>query len=72
VGHKNLGSSRDLLVIGAYPPGQTWDLLRGDPSERPSALHNIARVPLPENDPLFGADGPLLTYWRADNSHNQE
>lgn len=63
VGHKNLGSSRDLLVIGAYPPGQTWDLCRGEADERPRALQNIARVPLPAVDPIYGADGPLLTYW---------
>jgi uncharacterized protein YjlB len=63
VGHKNLGSSRDLLVVGAYPAGQTWDLLRGDPEELPSALENIARVPLPTKDPIYGRAGPLLTHW---------
>ncbi|MGA1197385.1 MAG: cupin domain-containing protein, partial [Candidatus Latescibacterota bacterium] len=25
VGHKNLGASADLLVIGSYPPGPSWD-----------------------------------------------
>jgi uncharacterized protein YjlB len=64
VGHKNMGSSGDMLVIGAYPPGQTWDLLRGDPGERPRALDNIARVPLPETDPIYGTEGPLLTHWQ--------
>lgn len=63
VGHKNLGSSRDLLVVGAYPPGQTWDLCRGGPEERPWVLENITRVPQPATDPIYGAKGPLLTNW---------
>ena len=31
VGHKNEGSSPDLLVIGAYPEGRDYDLCRGEP-----------------------------------------
>lgn len=63
VGHKNLGASSDLLVVGAYPPGPDWDLCRGDPGERPQVLQNIAQVPLPATDPVFGAQGPLLEQW---------
>ncbi|RIK41106.1 MAG: hypothetical protein DCC55_12845 [Chloroflexi bacterium] len=63
VGHKNLGSSDDLLVVGAYPPGQQWDLCSGRPEERPGVLENIARVPLPLTDPVFGQEGPLLEHW---------
>ncbi len=61
--HQNLGSSPDLLVIGAYPTGQDWDLLYGRPEERETARARIARVPLPPTDPLFGGDGPLLRLW---------
>lgn len=63
VGHKNLGSSSDLLVVGAYPRGQSWDLCRGEASERPWALENIARVPLPVTDPIYGRQGPLALHW---------
>ena len=42
VGHKNLGSSKDFGVVGAYPDGRTWDLLKGEPGERPKADKNIA------------------------------
>ena len=63
VGHKNLGASPDLLVVGAYPPGQDWDLCRGEAGERPQVLHNITRVPLPPADPVYGADGPLANHW---------
>lgn len=63
-GHKNLGASADLLVVGAYPPGQTWDLCRGRPDEYERALENIARVPLPTTDPVFGEQGPLIDRWK--------
>jgi uncharacterized protein YjlB len=63
VGHQNLGAS-DLLVVGAYPTGQRWDLCYGKPEERPGVLRNIERVPLPASDPLYGPDGPLLGHWR--------
>ncbi len=62
-GHKRLRSSRDLLVVGAYPPGQEPDLCRGEPDERPQVLANIARVPLPTTDPVYGATGPVQEAW---------
>ena len=62
-GHCNLGSSADLLVVGAYPDGMRWDLRRGDPAEHDEVLANIARVPLPDHDPVHGKDGPLLELW---------
>ena len=61
--HRRLSSSADFLVVGGYPPGQDWDLLRGGPEDRPRADHNIANVPMPKNDPVGGSDGPLLTEW---------
>jgi len=64
-GHKRLNASRDLLVVGAYPPGQRVDLCRGDAGERPQVLANIQRVPLPKTDPLYGNAAPLLTHWHA-------
>ncbi len=63
VGHKNLESSPDFKVIGGYPAGQDWDMCYGKPTERPRADHNIAQVPLPRADPVYGDDGPLLQYW---------
>jgi uncharacterized protein YjlB len=63
VAHKNLGASRDFRVVGAYPRGQRWDLFYGESSERPRADQNIARVPLPEADPVYGTDGPLIERW---------
>ena len=65
VGHQNLGSSADLLVVGAYPGGAEWDLCRGRPEERPRVLANIAKVPLPAADPVYGEHGSLLERWRT-------
>jgi uncharacterized protein YjlB len=63
-GHCNAGSSSDLLVIGAYPDGMSWDLRRGDPAEYDEVLENIAAVPPPRADPVRGADGPLTRLWQ--------
>ena len=63
VGHCNKDAGPDFSVVGAYPHGQTWDLLTGKPDERPRALENIAQVPLPRTDPVFGTDGPLVQTW---------
>jgi len=63
VGHCRLSSSSDFLVVGGYPPGQDWDLLRGRDGERPRADRNIAAVKVPATDPVFGAKGPLLDVW---------
>lgn len=64
VAHRRLDSSGDFLVVGCYPPGQSWDLLRGEAGDRPTADRNIGVVPLPATDPVGGADGPLISRWR--------
>ena len=63
IGHKNLGAGSDFLVVGAYPPGQRWDMNYGEAGERPRAYQNIARVSLPRTDPVFGKNGPLIDHW---------
>ncbi|ELR19809.1 uncharacterized protein ACA1_133110 [Acanthamoeba castellanii str. Neff] len=35
----------------------------GKPGERPASDERIRALPLPDEDPLFGASGPLLTCW---------
>jgi uncharacterized protein YjlB len=64
-GHCNAGSEAGLLVIGAYPNGMRWDLRRGDPAEHDEVLANIARVPVPDSDPVRGRNGPLIELWRT-------
>jgi uncharacterized protein YjlB len=64
VAHKREWASADLLVIGAYLEGQRPDINRADAAAHDRALANIARVPLPESDPVTGGPGPLLACWR--------
>ena len=63
-GHCRVDSSSDFAICGCYPPGQSnYTIVK----ERDGALArhaaDIANVPLPETDPVFGADGPLITGW---------
>ena len=67
VAHKNLGSSTDFRCVGAYPPGQSWDMNYGKQSERPKTDQNIKNVPVPETDPVYGIDGPLVKSWSIHN-----
>jgi uncharacterized protein YjlB len=53
-GHKRLGGTDGLAVVGAYADGREWDLLRGDPAEHDGAVARIAAVPVPAADPVTG------------------
>lgn len=65
VAHRRLTASPDFLAVGAYPAGHgDWDLLRGNPGDRPKADANIARLPLPGSDPVTGEHGGLVGAWR--------
>jgi len=63
VAHKNHWCSHDFRVVGAYPEGQTWDMNYGESHERIRADKNIARVILPEMDPILGMSGGLMEIW---------
>jgi uncharacterized protein YjlB len=64
-GHHGLWTSADLVVIGAYPPSGRYDLCRASAAEHSWALKTIPLVPLPQSDPVYGKDGPLLALWRG-------
>lgn len=63
VAHRNVTSSNDLVVVGAYPPGQIWDINTGGNEERPRVDDSISAVPLPHTDPVYGPEGPLVSLW---------
>ncbi len=62
-GHFQAAASPDFLVVGAYPPGEHFDVLRAAPSAQ--AERTIAALGRPASDPVHGRTGPLLDLWPA-------
>ena len=63
VGHCALTTSHDYEVVGGYPEGRAWDLLKGDEEGRDRVLDRIRSVPIPFTDPVNGEYGSLTSYW---------
>ncbi|VVN10851.1 hypothetical protein PS645_03781 [Pseudomonas fluorescens] len=65
-GHCSLEQSADFLVVGAYPRGQgDYDIQRPDPDTHAASMARIAKVKLPDADPVYGNKGPLVDTWLA-------
>lgn len=62
--HRLIDSSRTFQVVGAYPKQGTYDECT-DSRDRPAAMKRIAKVGKPDEDPVYGSEGPLLKLWRA-------
>ena len=63
-GHQRLKASRDLLVVGAYPAGSTYDELHSNKADHDRALRSIEKTRAPRTDPVYGGKGPLKSLWR--------
>jgi uncharacterized protein YjlB len=63
-GHRRVRASRHLLVVGAYPDGGRYDEPRPEQVELAEARRSIAAVPRPRQDPVYGANGPLMSLWK--------
>ncbi|HEY1024581.1 MAG TPA: cupin domain-containing protein [Sphingobacteriaceae bacterium] len=64
VAHKCLSSSKDFRVVGAYPEGRNYDMNYGREGERPRVDDNIRNVSVPDTDPVYGSEGPLIKNWK--------
>ena len=63
-GHRRIDASRDLLVVGAYPETcRDYAHQRPNRASHGAAASAIARTPLPAQDPVHGAQGPLVKLW---------
>lgn len=65
VGHRQLASQGGLGVVGAYPDGQHPDLCRPEGSRYEHRRQQVAAVPMPEMDPVYGPTGPLVGHWMS-------
>lgn len=62
-GHCRLHASAEFLVVGAYPPHQSWDICRSAPSQ--AERDRMRNLPFPASDPLRGSGGPLTHLWSS-------
>jgi uncharacterized protein YjlB len=60
-GHCLLEASPELLVVGAYPPGQDWDLRRDALSK--AELTAMSALAVPASDPVTGRTGAFISLW---------
>jgi uncharacterized protein YjlB len=60
-GHCRLQATEDFLVVGAYPPRQSWDICRSAPSQ--AERDRMRTLPFPVSDPLTGSGGALTRFW---------
>jgi uncharacterized protein YjlB len=63
-GHQALSASKDLLVVGAYPPSGEYEEYQGSAAEHARAKKSVPKVAVPKRDPVYGSDGPLTRLWR--------
>lgn len=72
VSHCKVDETMGFACMGAYPDGQKYDMNFGKPQDRSAIADNIHRVPLPEGDPVYGIDGPLVKNWFSEKDQNTD
>ena len=62
-GHQRLSASEDFLVVGAYPEGSEYDEPKPSEVDHDEVVAMIAKVKVPDADPVHGKDGPVCRFW---------
>lgn len=62
--HRGVTASGGFTCVGAYPAGQNPDIQRGEKEELEEMEYRIHHVPLPDQDPVYGAAGSLTAAGR--------
>ena len=63
VGHKKLSASPGFQMAGGYPPGQEGDIVRPGEMGADAIAAALARLPLPETDPISGKADGVVEIW---------
>jgi uncharacterized protein YjlB len=64
ISHRNERATKDLVVVGAYPGGRDYDVVRGTPEGRRALMRRLERVAVPEHDPSSAREG-LTKEWHV-------
>lgn len=64
VGHKKLSASPGFQMAGGYPPKQEGDIVRPGEMGEEEIAAALARLPLPETDPISGRADRIVEIWR--------
>jgi len=62
--HQRLSSDGDFTIVGAYPEGQSFDMMYGKAEERPEADRRIRDVDKPVSDPFYDSERGLWELWK--------
>ncbi len=64
VSHALINASDDFAVIAAYADGREPNEMRDDAKAINAGRQSAKQVPVPANDPVDGATGPMVKLWR--------
>ncbi|MCC3701179.1 cupin domain-containing protein [Rouxiella badensis] len=64
VGHRQVSADDNFMMVGAYPPNVSADLCHDEPSKLAARTKAVAKVPLPQTDPVTGHSEGSMLLWR--------
>lgn len=71
VGHKQISADDNFMMVGAYPPNTTADLCHDEPAKLAARIKAVAKVPLPESDPVTGHSEGSMLLWHSAGEQNK-